>query len=328
MEALDAPVSIEMRVCVTGGALGSIPWILSEIETVDGVQYVRLSKLETGFSRFVFGGYRQRDNSLTDSGWLDILRGYRNKAQTPPARDNPMFAGMKSRRTPRRRPAARSVELELPPIADHDGVRCRALTSSNPRSSVSVELKANVLSYVRAAIIEHGKSGSPIKRERPVVQGERRLCRWTYVPRKDGESQWGFQALRTSGSRKTRFFPCASDSPEMVEACREQALLWAKEGDNLNDSTSAAQCDEMDNAEADSATPAMDIETDNEVATADDASADDVAPEPAAVASPAAPASPAALAGPSAPAAAAGPPTSATPRPGQSILAQLFARAA
>ena len=78
----DAAVGITTRVCVSGGALGSIPWVISEMENANGVQYVKLSKVDTGFERFVYGGYRQKENSLKDAGWLEQLREQRNAAQT------------------------------------------------------------------------------------------------------------------------------------------------------------------------------------------------------------------------------------------------------
>lgn len=214
-----------------GGALGSVPWIVPEIELVDGIEYVKLTKLDTGFERFVLGGYRQGQNSMKDVTWLDTLRVLRNKAQLPKKDTNPMFADMKVRRTPVKQVVSTTfVELQLPPLQTHEAVQFRVLTTSNPRACASVELRSDVLSYIRAAIIEHGKCETPTKRERPSVQGERRLCRWYNMRRKDDEPQGGFQAFRAAkdSGRKTRFFPCTSDDPDLIDAVKDQAVRWAK----------------------------------------------------------------------------------------------------
>jgi len=156
--------------------------------------------------------------------------------RAPVSEEAQPFAGMKKRKQRRRPIAAKTVTLTLPELdADHPEIMMKVLTSTNPRSTVAVELRADVLSYVRAAIVQSGRSDTPRKRERNEVEGERGLCRWIRMQRKKGgaivEPQGGFQAFRvvTNGGAKTRFFPCEENpDPDAIDRCRELAMAWAK----------------------------------------------------------------------------------------------------
>ena len=49
------------------------------------------------------------------------------------------------------------------------------------------------------------------------------------APRRRGDPQGGFQAIRANGNPKTRWFPCENpDSPECVEVARDLATRWAQ----------------------------------------------------------------------------------------------------
>lgn len=235
-----APVGLSRCWCVTGGSLGTVPWVISKTEEAAGVTFIRLHKADSGFERFVLGGYRGSVKSLKDMTWLDWLRNERNRVQledtTPPTEAKPMFADMKKRKPPPvcKRDMPTVVTIELPELEDHPAISVRVLTASNIRSNVAVELRADVMQYVRKAIIGQGKRETPTKRERPEVEGERNMCRWMQMPRtKRGEArepQAGFQAFRETqnGVKKTRFFPAESDASDAVDRCRDIALAWAK----------------------------------------------------------------------------------------------------
>ena len=64
--------SIKRCIQIHGGSLKSgHPWIISDMQTVDGVDFVRIHKLDNGLHRFVTGDYR---GSLRDSPFLDDLK--------------------------------------------------------------------------------------------------------------------------------------------------------------------------------------------------------------------------------------------------------------
>ena len=219
------------------------------METVNGIEYIPLSKTDSGFHRYVTAAYRGQPDGLKDYLWLDELRERRNDAQDcarekANPQNNTLFKDMhtskkealKAKRTAE---PGDSVQLELPALSELPSISMRIRTSKNPRSTVWVELTTANLDYVRAALIERGQAAMPTKRNTAVIEGEGKLCRWVRVPRQKRGQQLepaeGFLAIRSDDAvdkdhrRNSRFFECSNPTdPDEVNACKAAAVAWAK----------------------------------------------------------------------------------------------------
>ena len=62
-------VTVMRMYVVEGGAVKRSPWLVKNYEIIDGVRFIPLHKMDTGFCRFVTGYKNMRDCS-----WLEDLK--------------------------------------------------------------------------------------------------------------------------------------------------------------------------------------------------------------------------------------------------------------
>ena len=164
-------ITIEQRVLITGGgAPQKHPWMVKPdtIKSVGGTQFVKLSKVDYGFARFVQGAQAK---SFKNMGFLHDLAKKRCDATmglTAPKQPQ-LFdddAGELSRRCKKLKKTEAAaqmdtdtiVTLSMPAIATDDGLHAAAcelkvLASLNEQAAVWLELSEAALGYVRVGLL-------------------------------------------------------------------------------------------------------------------------------------------------------------------------------
>jgi hypothetical protein len=207
--------SIKRCIQIYGGSLKPCyPWIISDIQTVDGVDFVRIQKTDNGLHRFVTGGHKQ-NGGLKDTPFLDDLKKKRNIAMITASEEPTIFGNNITPSNRKRRvliAAQKNVDqpliltLELPAVECDVGeaaaisMKLRAPMSDMKAEGVEVELTSANLHYIRIALragIGH-KSGGRSKPGEP----SHSACRW--VKRRKVE---GYLASRMEEGRQvSKFF--------------------------------------------------------------------------------------------------------------------------
>ena len=170
----------------------------------------RCKKNDTGFARYVTG-ISNGAGSLRDYVFLDTLIKQRNEQiWTTDEKESELFKTMKRRKTTCRVDAT-FIELTMPGVAELPSITFRVLVPVGRKDHISVELRKDVLVYIRAAILAEGQSDINPKRRAPEQDGVAKRCRWLSLPRQkhkvQQEPQRGFQGIRDklAGGKRTQF---------------------------------------------------------------------------------------------------------------------------
>ncbi len=140
----------------------SKPWVINEIQTLDGIDFVELNKRDNGFARFVTSG----GGDITKMPFFDELRQLRTKACCdaiePPQEQ--LFGDegkepdtKKFKRMANKMPTF--VELQLPGFTRQDGREVQPLATKVKSSLVwkdhlAVELTVESLLYIKHAMLK------------------------------------------------------------------------------------------------------------------------------------------------------------------------------
>ena len=228
-------VEVERRLCISGGSLGTTPWILKRMDVVDGVEFIPLVKADTAFSRFVTGKRR----GLDDMGFLERLRELRTEATLKASQEGEgegfMAAGMKAKK--RQKSDARQKEqngelvpvvtLNLPEFTNMDGrtidqLQLKVIATLDTGRVLKVEATREALAYIREAMLD-SKTTQP-----PQHQGIRGSVRWS-----KGRSCWvGLRKI--NGKTQHKGFKKTEEEDNDDEAF-ERAKNWAENADGDDD---------------------------------------------------------------------------------------------
>ena len=160
----------------------SHPWLVSSTETVEGIEFIKLARRDSGFSRFISGKCR----GVNGMGWLDVLKGLRTKATIKACcdTDGGLFQSSSRAALKRNRQEAKAVEqagnlpkivaVEVPAVTyDGNYSSCRVikvLASLEAHACLQVECSQEVLTHVRLAMLE-SEASSQKRTRRPKGQG-------------------------------------------------------------------------------------------------------------------------------------------------------------
>ena len=217
------------------------PWFITTFQVHDGCTFIELSKKDTGFQRFVFGGYKK--GAVRDCRFLDELRKLRQHTCLSQRLETEasVFAGRDTRHvaTKKRRQARAGIEpttnvhVTMPSFTMDDGtcvdeVTCTMQWSLDFYAPLTVSLEANVLTYIRHAM-HHSIEEDTKKRNKPSVVGKEKMYRWV-------EKQSVFRAQRErNGKTITCIFRPAGKSDAEIADARDQAEAWAmNDGDDFS----------------------------------------------------------------------------------------------
>lgn len=171
------PVRISRCLSVDGGA-SQQPWVIADVETVDGTEFVQLSVGDSGFNRFVTGTSKGLHRK---SGFLSKLRELRTKATIKACckcEGEDLFgataAALKKQRTQSKEVSKRGdtppvVKVRVPQV-EHDGIVIAAFdmqmkSSLDISCSVRVHAIADNLEYVRLGILSEDTSDRAVKQK-------------------------------------------------------------------------------------------------------------------------------------------------------------------
>ena len=88
----DTKCSIQRAFVVTGGGCKRDGWVITDSELIEGIEFIKLNRLDSGFCRFVSG----HPKGMRDMDFLEKLRWMRTQAtidlaKLPPAEGGNLF---------------------------------------------------------------------------------------------------------------------------------------------------------------------------------------------------------------------------------------------
>jgi hypothetical protein len=213
-------------------------WTLSCVETIHGIDFVRLTKRDGNFCSFL-GAYEGRSRSkewVTSSEFLDKLRQLRTEASmreclggTTVLFDDPAASGRAKRRARnadkehREDEAPCFVVIHLPAFNTAEGhavdaIDLKVKADVDLRSCVSVELSETALLYVREAM--RAAHHEDEERKRAVASGEQVRWRW------DRRAWMAWRGKRPD-TQWRQFLVKDEDNEILKGEAKARALLWA-----------------------------------------------------------------------------------------------------
>ena len=201
------------------------PWLVTHSEVIDGVEFVKLSLTDSGFNRFVSGTTK----GCKTMKWLDDFRQQRCIETLKRTADaSSIFGGPPSKAARAKQKKDCMLQLQngtLPntisiavPSVEYDGQyegarMLKVVTAVDQKACLQVEASAEVLSYVRVAML--ASQGSRKRTRRDDHTGCVRFADDTNT----------FVARRVEGGKvKTRSFKVCDSSHEVAHECAQR---WA-----------------------------------------------------------------------------------------------------
>ena len=228
-----AEVSLERRICVhvhEGEGNKTYPWALNKVDTVDGIEFIKLQKADRGFLRFLGS---ERYKSIENLIVLDQIRHLRSQATMKSVVDaeaNALFGDTKRQTLLKRAEAHKAAErgelpsmvtIALPEFRDSEGnvwpsLECKVIACLDPRQPVSVELRSVVLQHLRELVRNYHKE------EDASGPASSANCRWM-------RDRKAFIAKRMENGKMVckTFRPEADTEDAKVEA-RCKGLAWTR----------------------------------------------------------------------------------------------------
>ena len=250
-----------IRPSIVGGgcAKGCIPWVIRDIEIIDNIDYVKLTRRDSGFCRYVLGRNSGR-NGLQDFKYLETLRMLRTSASEraitsddmpldalaaagvpSPARSGQRrLSDMWGKREDRAKARVvgadiKAVEVELEEI-NFEGVVVGPLSIQMPFSlhyaqNVAVPLRADVLHYIRVAILAAGECGHTSRKQASSDANAPKHSKWidqrsAFIAKRPGE-----RAYRTFKLSKIDVDASPLQRSIAMDKARETCAAWLANGD-------------------------------------------------------------------------------------------------
>lgn len=189
-------VSIRRQTVITGGDLkANYPWVPSLVTTVDGVDFVALSRDDRRLAAFC-GVDCKAAHPLRDCTWLTALAQMRrdavSAARSRASRDEDVLADQVEKATEKKATGKELppvLTLQMPPIdaqgMSHPGGPLKVLSDhGDAKRLVSIELSEESLEYVRCAVkVDALTCAGPVRTRR--TKAERIQC--------EGDVRWNYQ---------------------------------------------------------------------------------------------------------------------------------------
>ena len=213
------PAGITKVVRITGGLLKRNPWVVENVQIVDGVEMLPLVKGSVGFGKFVSGDR----HGLARMDFLDRMRQMRLKATIEacndglfevPTNDVKAFRAQKKKWQMDGVPGL--VEVKLPAIDGYPSRYVKVQSSLDIRTLLWVELNADVLDHIAVCM--------------RMSCNEDHQCRVKVGPGvRWSKSRKCYMARRANKRMKIfRADPDASDEDIALDDARNEALAWAE----------------------------------------------------------------------------------------------------
>ena len=237
----DSDIAIKRCILISGGSCKLQPWCLTSVETVQGCEFVRLSKSDNGFARFVAGSGK----GIRHMVYLSTIRQLRTEATLRCLSEGSLFDSIPTKAAKshhkRRCVEAQSrgelpqvVDVEMPPIATHGvpAMTMRMLSCIDINAAPSIELTPDNLHYVRMGML----SSTAEVRSQSVSKG----VRWD-------SKRKAYIAKRNDAEGKVKYKTFRPDDVEDEVDCasaQEHATRWA-DGDDVGDNNDSEESQEQ-----------------------------------------------------------------------------------
>ena len=244
------PVVIKRVVTIECGDNCRSPWLIDNLENIEGREFLKLAHKDIGFCRFVAGNKFRKIGNMQ---FLHDLQRRRSQATmdacaTVPAIAQSLFddvtptvaAKKKARKDAKSRAALgalpSTVVLEMPSITtidDHPvpATTLRVKSSIDVRDAVMVELDPHMIYYIKHAMLS-SFTDDGVKYDRGPADGVRwRSDRTCWLARRQNEAD--------PERVITKSFKPKDDDPISIQEAADDAAAWADGRDS---------CDEQDDA--------------------------------------------------------------------------------
>ena len=250
--------TIHRAFVVKGGGCKRDGWVITDSELIDGTDFIKLSRLDTGFCRFVAG----TSKAMRDMKFLEMLRWMRTQASMElgkPVQDGEALFDaaeaqstknekrhfkQSTKATHERGELSLTCTVTLPQVETDDGAtiasrEARVRTCLDPKANVAIELKSDVLDHIRALLLKSEQPTSRKRRKSGEATGvrfrpERKGC--LAVRQKDGKT--AYKTFRVSAE---------ADEIEKAEIA-ERAQRWV-EGEDQEDGSDEGEVEDLEQAE-------------------------------------------------------------------------------
>ena len=226
------------------------PWLIHNLENIDGREFLKLSHRDVGFCRFIAGKNFKQISTMTFLHELQLKRAQMtldacsNAAQGQALFDEavPTVAAQKRARRDAKSRASLgalppTISMQMPDITMEDGthvpgVVLRAKSSLDVRESVMMELDAHMLSYARCAMLNsHSDRVTPDRRHPGVT--------W-----RSDRKHWSARRKTDNGRFATKSFKPDGDDELAMNEAADRAAAWADgHDDTIADETSEPLAD-------------------------------------------------------------------------------------
>ena len=220
------PVSVGRCVAVSGGLCKQSPWLIQNIEVVEGLEMVTLHKKDSGFCRFISGNTQ----GIRNMAFLDELRKLRTQSTVDACSDGDLFQTAPSNRRAKRAQLAEwksgespsKVRITLPAVGDLPAKEIHVKSSFDITTNVSVEIDADVLQHIATCMKASESQGRT--RTRPSDKGVRWMA-----------NRGGWLATRRTNDKNHMklFRPDCDESDDEIakDKAKTSAIAWAASED-------------------------------------------------------------------------------------------------
>jgi hypothetical protein len=203
-----------------------VPWVVQDLEIIEGVEFISLVKDDTGFSRFVSGSTR----GIFNMTFMNQMKKLRTTALTG-VRDG-AFEDCAPTRWQNELLKQRCKDHGLPdfveitiPECEHDGHRVPARrmkvkSSVDDAAALCVELTADNLACIRAGMLASMKEAK--QEDSPGKVINTKAVRW----RGERNAFLAARSCSSEGKLEYKTFKLTGDSDK--EECMEHAYKWAR----------------------------------------------------------------------------------------------------
>ena len=240
-----AKIAVERQLLISGGRLGSKPWVVKDVEKIEGSDYATIAPKDTGLRRFLLGQSKYvADRALKDIIFLDDLKAGRNNAMkgqfsTGEASAYRMRQSVKKAKLAEQ---SKTVQWTFPAVVGPDGeqrpettIRFKRVDHEN--ASVMMMMSEESLGYLYAA--SHARGWREVSRNRPAKLDV--PVRWD-----NQKAAW----LARRPDPKYRLFRPKDTGPCSMEHKRRRAEAWAQGDSDLSGSDAPGAYDEGEDGDA------------------------------------------------------------------------------
>ena len=217
-----AAISIVRHVCIHGGGCDDKPWLITDIMTVDGVEFINIGAKIYGFKKFVFG------STSRGSTWdvLKDMQAMRLQACVDALVPRNLFENRSVKKRQRKEALNQReqmpgfVTIELPPIDDEPAMPIKVMSSLDLHKSLAVELSVPALTRVRDLLLSE-----------QAEQTAQAAFKSTTLRWRSDRLAWVACKMEPDGTTKQQAFPCKEPGSPAKRVVRDLAVRWLNECD-------------------------------------------------------------------------------------------------